>query len=60
MMKKSRIYSLAYSQALRVWDNLNTKLEKQPNNSILHHKVEKAWEELVELRAIIIRKRYLS
>lgn len=46
MMKKSRIYSLAYSQALMVWDNLNTKLEKQPNNSILYHKVEKAWEEI--------------
>ena len=55
-MKKARIYSLAYSQALMVWDNLNAKLEEQPNNSILQHKVEKAWEELVELRAIIIHK----
>ena len=59
-MKKARIYSLAYSQALMVWDNLNAKLEKQPNNSILQHRTEKAWEELVELRSIIIRKGYLS
>lgn len=59
-MKKARIYSLAYSQALMVWDNLNAKLESQPNNSILQHKVEKAWEELVELRTIIIHKGYLS
>lgn len=59
-MKKARIYSLAYSQALMIWDNLNAKLEKQPNNSILQYKVEKAWEELVELRTIIIHKGYLS
>ena len=59
-MKKARIYSLAYSQALMVWDNLNAQLEKQPNNSDLRHKVEKAWEELVELRTISLRKGYLS
>ena len=59
-MKKARIYSLAYNQALMVWDNLNAKLEKQPNNSILRHNVEKAWEELVELRSIITHKGYLS
>ena len=59
-MKKARIYSLAYNQALMVWDNLNAKLEKQPNNSILPHNVEKAWEELVELRSIITHKGYLS
>ena len=59
-MKKARIYSLAYNQALMVWDNLNAKLEKQPNNSNLRHNVEKAWEELVELRSIIIHKGYLS
>ena len=60
MMKKSRIYSLAYSQALMVWDNLNAEFEKHPDNSIIQHKVEKAWEELVELRSIIIHKGYLS
>ena len=59
-MKKARIYSLAYSQALMVWDNLNAKLEKQPNNSTLQYKGEKAWEELIELRSIIIHKGYLS
>ena len=59
-MKKARIYSLAYNQALMVWDNLNAKLEKQPNNSILRHNVEKAWEELVELRSIITHKGYIS
>ena len=59
-MKKARIYSLAYNQALMIWDNLNAKLEKQPNNSILRHNVEKAWEELVELRSIITHKGYLS
>ena len=59
-MKKARIYSLAYSQALMVWDNLNAKLEKQPNNSILQHRTEKAWEELVELRSSIRREGYLS
>ena len=59
-MKKARIYSLAYNQALMIWDNLNAKLEKQPNNSILRHNVEKAWEELVELRSIITHKGYIS
>ena len=59
-MKKARIYSLAYNQALMVWDSLNAQLEKQPNNSDLRHKVERAWEELVELRSIITHKGYLS
>ena len=59
-MKKERIYSLAYSQALMIWDNLNAQLEKQPNNSDLRHNVEKAWEELVELRTISLHKGYLS
>ena len=43
-----------------VWDNLNAEFEKHPDNSIIQHKVEKAWEELVELRSIIIHKGYLS
>ena len=59
-MKKARVYNLAYSQALMIWDNLNAQLEKHPNNSNLRHNVEKAWEELVELRTISLCKGYLS
>ena len=55
-MTEARIYGLAYNQALMVWDNWNTELKKFPDNPIFQHRVKKAWEEMEELRAIIVRK----
>lgn len=53
-MTRKRVYSLAWDHAMLIWYNLKMDLEKFPDNGILKIKVQRAWDEVLELQKVCI------
>ena len=55
-MTEARIYSLAYDQALMVWERWYEKLKAHPDNKIFHQREKIARSEMEEIIAIMEKK----
>lgn len=53
-MTDKRILELAYVEALRIWTEKKAFLEKYPDNSIASAKEAKAWDEVEEIRKMMM------
>lgn len=57
-MTEKRIYQLAYDQLLELWTKEHDFLENHPENKISQVRESKLWNELEQLRFILLEKGY--